>query len=103
MAQSGYVQLTDRLGRRIVEQLERAQRVQLRAARRVRRLLDRVVPALPALPLLDRLPAPQAIAEANFALFERLLEAQKSFTLELLEALGPSERPRKKSRSSASS
>jgi hypothetical protein len=97
MARSGYAQLTERLGRRLVEQIERAERVQLRTIRRVRALLDRL-PTLPSLPLVDRLPAPATIAEANFALAERVLEAQKTLTLSLLDALFPGERPRKKPR-----
>jgi hypothetical protein len=87
MAQSAYARLTDRIGQEVARQLERAERGPVGALRRARARLDRLLPRLPALPLVDRLPSAATVVEANFALAERVLRAQKSFTLELLDAL----------------
>ena len=82
---SSYADFTERLGRGIVEQIERVQETQVNALTSVRGAIERFAP-----PLADvDYSIPHAIGAANFALVEQLLAAHKSYTLALLESILP--------------
>jgi hypothetical protein len=87
-----YAKLTERIGERYSAAAERLRDLQVAALERVREATQRFVPELPELPFADRVPSPRSIARANFALAETLLDAQKRYTLGLLDALAGSGR-----------
>jgi hypothetical protein len=90
-----YAELTERIGERYAGAADRLRNLQVDALERARDFAGRYLPELPELPFASRPPAPQAIARANFALAETLLEAQKRYTLGLLDAIaGPARRSR---------
>ena len=91
-----YADLTQRLGKIVVEGVARAQKRQIAAVRRARELVERFTPELPELPLGGWLPRPQQVARANFALAEEFLKAQKSYTLGLLDALTGEKTPKRR-------
>ncbi len=89
---SRYTELTETLGERYSAAAERLRKAQVDAVERVRDAAQRFVPELPELPFADRIPSAHTIARANFALAETLLQAQKRYTLGLLDAFSGSAR-----------
>ena len=75
-----YTEMTEKLGSRLLDASKPAEDAALAAASAVNGITRR----LPALPFADRLPTAAEIVEANYALFERLLAAQKEFAVRLV-------------------
>lgn len=90
-----YSEFTRNLGRGLTRGIRRVQEAQVRAIRSANKSVGRFVPDLTRLPLARRLPNPREFVEANFDLAERLLEAQRDYTLAVLDAAA---RPKPKSR-----
>jgi hypothetical protein len=51
--------------------------------------VSKLLPNLPAVPAADSLPSPSEVLSANFAVAERLFQAQQKFTLDLVGAATP--------------
>ena len=88
---SEYEEFVADLGERILDGLYWMQSVQLDAVEAVGAVLGGVSPPLPGF-IADRLPAPQDVVRANFALAQRLLESQRAFALQIASALAPQTR-----------
>jgi hypothetical protein len=92
-----YTEFVERLSTRIVEGIERLQEFQSKAIERVRETVQGFLPATDLdLPFANLLPTPQAVAQANFALAEQVLRAQKSYALGLIESIAGAAKPEKK-------
>ena len=87
-----YNELTEDLGSRLTEVIERIQTFQTDAISTLRERVGSFLPEVPTPALLEDLPRPEQIARANFALAEQLLRAQKRYALSILDALQPSEK-----------
>ena len=92
-----YNELTEDLGSRLTEVIERIQTFQTDAISTLRERVGSFLPnsflsEVPTPALLEDLPRPEQIARANFALAEQLLRAQKRYALSILGALQPSEK-----------
>ena len=83
-----YEDLTQQVGDNMTEAMERMQGLQLDLVRTVIERVERFVPSLPSA-LAERLPTPASIVRANYALAQRLLDAQRAHSLELATALTP--------------
>lgn len=84
---SQYAEFTREIGERVSEALKRIETAQSDAIAALRERLEGVFPELQRLPFVGRFPQPLEIAQANFALAEQILRAQKNYTLGLLDAL----------------
>ena len=82
---STYEGAVAKLGDHIVSTLERIQEIQLDTLNALSSAASEVAPDAPDVPG----PSPHEIAEANFALVERVLEAQRSYVFSVLDALSP--------------
>ncbi len=88
-----YTEFTEQVGKLIVEQIERAQQTQIDAVSRFRDTMSQWLPRSPGinLPGLGNLPSQQSIAEANYKLAAKLLDAQHRYAIGLLDSLSPTE------------
>lgn len=86
MSSIAYNELAGRAADRLVAGIKRAERLASRVVVvSTPRALSRVG-ASPRLDFVRRLPSPSEVAESNFALVERVLGAQKEYTLRVLGA-----------------
>ncbi len=68
---------------------KRLQDAQLSTVRRASTAIARLLPPLPSLPFADRLPSAKRVVNANFDRARRLLDTQRKFALELVDAVEP--------------
>ncbi len=69
--------------------MERLRDAQLSAVRRASTAIARLLAPLPSLPIADRLFPTERVVNASFERVRRLLEEQRQFTLELVDAIEP--------------
>ncbi len=69
--------------------MERLRDAQLSAVRRASTAIARLLAPLPSLPIADRLFPTKRVVNASFERVRRLLEEQRQFTLELVDAIEP--------------
>ena len=81
---ASYTEMTQKVGDQLIDALKRVED----AGASMTSSLSEALPDAPSLPGADRLPSPTEIITANFALFERLLQAQKDFALRLAGSSG---------------
>ena len=81
--------VADRVGEQVLSTVRRLQDLSVSTVQSVTQAVAGFVPELPSLPLADRLPQPKEVAEKTFGFWEDLLEAQKDYTLRLIEAFEP--------------
>jgi hypothetical protein len=81
--------VADRVGEQVLSAVKRLQDLSVSTVQSVTQAVAGFVPELPSLPLADRLPQPKEVAERTFGFWEELLEAQKEYTLRLIEAFEP--------------
>src|SRR4051794_21787089 len=94
-----YTELTEKMGGRLLDTLKQIENVSASAAETVAGSAARVLPDLPSVPGADKVPSPTEVVTANFALVERLLEAQKDYVLRLAAVGSSAEaKPRTKAR-----
>lgn len=84
-----YNGLVTRAGDQAISALKQAEDIAVSAVSSVSEVVGSFMPALPPLPFADRLPAPERVVRTTFGFAERLLEAQKSYALNVIEALAP--------------
>jgi hypothetical protein len=84
-----YTEIVDRATSSVVDAIKSAQEPALSAVATVSKAVADFVPDLPAVPFADQLPTPESVVERSFAFAAELLELQKRFVLEVLDALGP--------------
>ncbi len=73
----------------VVAAIKQAQGVAISAVSQVSETIGNVLPELPRTPLFDRVPDPAEIVATSFQFAEQMLETQKAYTLELLQAISP--------------
>jgi len=73
----------------IVATIKQAQGVAISAVSQVSESLGNVLPQLPQTSLSQRLPDPAEVVGTTFGFAEQMLQTQKAYTLELLEAVAP--------------
>ncbi len=83
---STYEAITAKLGDHVVSTLERMQQVQVDALNAIGSVVAHSAPAAQGGVVA---PSPREVAEANLALAERLLDAQRTYVFAVLDALSP--------------
>jgi hypothetical protein len=84
-----YTKIVDRAGDSAVSALKQAEDVVVSALSQASDFVGGMLPEIPELPMSDAIPAPKALVETTFGLIEKLLDAQKEYTLALVNALDP--------------
>ena len=85
-----YPELTKSFGDQVVDAVKQAEERTVSFVSSVNELTAKLfppVPSVPAVPGIDGWPSVSDVVAANAALAERLLQAQTSFTLSLLESV----------------
>ncbi len=81
--------LATRAQDQIASVIGKAQGLAVSAVSQVSETIGTILPELPRTPLSERLPDPAEVVTTTFGFAEQLLEMQKAYALELLEAVTP--------------
>jgi hypothetical protein len=85
-----YSELTETVGDQVVDAVKQAEERTVSLVSSVNELTSKLfpsAPAVPAVPGVEGLPSASDVVAANAALMERLLQAQTSFALSVLESI----------------
>lgn len=83
-----YTALVELAGDRAITAIKQAEDITVLAVSTVSKTVGGFLPNLP-IPLAGLLPNPQKIVESSFGIAERIIGAQKSYAVNVLEALDP--------------
>ena len=84
-----YLEMVDKAGDQAISALKQAEDAVVSVVGQASDFVGGIIPELPALPLSEQIPAPKEFVETSFGFVEKLVAAQKKYTLALLKALEP--------------
>ena len=82
-------EISDTIQEQVLDALRLAQTTAVEAVKTWAETVEPFVADLPSLPFLDTLPKPAEIVESAFGLAEKVLENQKEFVAQVLDAVKP--------------
>jgi hypothetical protein len=81
--------LVNKAGDRVISAVKQAQDLTVAAVSTVTETIGNLLPDLPTLPFAEQIPAPKELVKTTFSLADKWLDAQKSYALDLADALAP--------------